>query len=161
MEIYRTKKNETIYDVAGSFSLSPVKLAYENEIESLKRLAEGRELLIRKPTRTYIAKKSDTVKSVAHKFGIKEEDLIRENAELSENPMYGGEALYVRSAAHIYGMGVGVGYLFRGYSERKLKRALPYLNYLNISSAVATRGGISLLFEETAPVWRALIWRCF
>ena len=152
MEIYRTKENETIYDIASEYGISPIKLAIDNEIENMERLARGRELLVRRPTRTYTVKKGDTAAGIALRFGINEEAMRRENPELTGRALYPGQCLYLKSAPPKYGMAVGIGYLFRGYTERKLRRAMPYLSYLFISSAVSDGGTLKLLFSDTEAI---------
>ncbi len=149
MEIYRTKKNETLYDVAEKFTLSPIKLGADNEIENPKRLAEGRELLIRTPTRTYTAKRGDTTARIALRFGIDEERLRAQNTELTEGRLYQGQPLYIKSSSPVYGMGAANGYLFAGYSKESLKRAMPYLNYVTVCSAVSEGGRLQTLFDDS------------
>ncbi|MBQ7363610.1 MAG: LysM peptidoglycan-binding domain-containing protein [Clostridia bacterium] len=155
MEIYRTEKNETLYDVANRFTASPVKLAIDNEIENPRRLAEGRELLIQMPTRTYIAKRGDTLERIALRFGVDEERLKAQNTELSGGGLYQGQPLYIKTSSPIYGMGAANGYLFAGYTYDNLMRAMPYLNYVTVCCAVSEGGRMTMLFDDTEALTEA------
>ena len=149
MEIYRTEKDETLYDVAEKFTASFVKLAIDNEIENPKRLAEGRELLIQTPTRAYTAKRGDTLEKIALRFGVDEERLRAQNTEVRGNTLYQGQPLYIKTSSPIYGMAAANGYLFSGYTHENLIRAMPYLNYITVCCAVSEDNGLSMLFDDS------------
>ena len=46
MQIYRTENNESIYDIATKYGVSPIKIAENNDLEIRGRLPKGREVLV-------------------------------------------------------------------------------------------------------------------
>ena len=65
MHIYRAEDNESVYDIARKYDVSPLKIAEDNELEMRGRLARGRDVLVRIPSRTYSIKSTDTLDKIA------------------------------------------------------------------------------------------------
>ena len=64
MHIYRAEDNETVYDIARKYDVSPLKIAEDNEFEMRGHLTKGREVLVRIPSRTYNVKTTDTLDKI-------------------------------------------------------------------------------------------------
>ena len=150
MKIHRVKNNETVYDIAGEYGVSPVRLGFENEIGNPRRLATGRELLVQMPTRTYNVRRDDTEERIALRFGISPERIRSLNPELaSGGKLYSGQLLVIKSMAPTLGMGIANGYYYQGCPREYLMRALPYLSYITVCSAIAEGGKISTVFDDS------------
>lgn len=149
MRIHIVKKGEDIYDIAGEYGISPIKLCENNGIPYGGRLIEGEELLILIPTRSTVAKRKDSLSDIARRFSVKEEDLLAINPELIGCAnLYDGQPIVVKYGEPLYGLGIGNGYFYRGCTKEKLMAAMPYMNYVTISSAVARGDRLSLLFDD-------------
>ena len=153
MQIYRTNDNETIYDVARVYGVSPIKIAEDNDLEIRGVLPRGRELLIRIPSRTYNAKSGDTPESIARRFKTKKETILRLNPELcGREKIYSGQLLTISDSTPCYGMISSNGYLYSGTSHEKLVSMIPYLSYVTVCSAVYKDGRIHSLFSSSDAV---------
>lgn len=149
MHIHIASGNESIYDIAGEYGISPIKLAEINELELNRNPKAGTELLILIPTRTYNVKRGDTLASIARRFGTEVDYLIAINPELRGRDMlYEGELLAIRYGIPTYGTALTNGYYYRGCTDEQLKRVLPYLNYITVSSAKAAGRDITLLIDD-------------
>ncbi len=155
MEIYRAETDETIYDIAEKYTVSPIKLAIDNEIDGGGVLASGRELLIQMPTRTYTARRGDTLDKIALRFGVERERLLAQNTELRSAALYHGQPLNIKTSSPIYGMGAANGFLFAGYKKSRLISLMPYLNYITISSAIYEGERLTTIFDDTEALIEA------
>ena len=150
MKIHRVKVGESVYSIAREYGINPIRLMLENELESPKRLAVGRELLILTPTRTYTAKHGDTLDKIAAKFATHKDTLLMQNPELYEaKSLYTGQVLTVKNSRITLGMGIANGYLYPGYTRERLLRCMPYLSYVTVCSAVAAEGKIRTVFDDS------------
>lgn len=148
MQIYRTQENESIYDVARRFGVSPIKVAEDNELEIRGTLPQGRELLIRIPSRTYNAKSSDTLEGISRRFKTTKEALLRLNPELrGRERIYSGQLLTVKDSTPSYGMISSNGYLYSGTSRERLVSMIPYLSYVTVCAAVYKDGKVHRHFS--------------
>ena len=147
MQIYRTENNESIYDIAREYGVSPIKVAEDNELEIRGHLPKGREVLVLTPSRTYNAKSNDTLERIAARFKTKKEAILRLNPELrGREKTYSGQLLTVRECTPSYGMISTNGYLYSGTSRDRLIFLMPYLSYITVCSAVYKDGKIHNLF---------------
>ena len=112
MYIYRSGNNESIYDIAREYGVSPIKIAENNELEIRGRLPKGREVLILTPSRTYNAKSTDTLGRIAERFKTTKEALMRLNPELGgREKLYSGQLLTIKESTPSFGMISTNGYL--------------------------------------------------
>lgn len=152
MHIHRTKKEESIYDIANEYGVSPIKIAEDNELEIRGRLPRGREVLILTPSRTYNAKTNDTLDRIAERFKVTKEALLRLNPELrGREKLYSGQMLTVKESTPSYGMIGTNGYLYTGVTRDRLVALMPYLGYVTVCSAIYKDGRVHSLFpiEDT------------
>ena len=147
MTVHRVKSGESLTRVAAEYGISPIKLAAINEIRT-KRLIEGEELLILRPTRTANVRRGESLDDLARRFGVKESSLIAINPELmGMGSVYDGQPIAIKYGSPEYGLGIGNGYLYRGTTKDQLMRALPYLSYVTFASCMVRRGGVSDIFD--------------
>ena len=147
MQIYRVKNGENVYDIAREYGVSPVKIAYDNDLEIKSRLPKGREVLIITPSRTYNVKSGDTLEDIARRFKINKDALLRLNPELGgREKLYLGQILTVRGSTPSYGMISTNGYFYAGTGKDTLISLLPYLSYVTVCSAIYRDGRVHNLF---------------
>ncbi len=159
MQIYRTGNNESIYDIAREYGVSPIKIAENNELEIRGRLPKGREVLILTPSRTYNAKSTDTLERIAERFKTTKEALMRLNPELGgREKLYSGQLLTIKESTPSFGMISTNGYLYAGTPKDRLTAIMPYLSYATVCSAVYKEGRINNLFssEDTVDYIKSL-----
>ena len=152
MHIYRAEDNESIYDIARKYDVSPIKIAEDNSLEMRGRLCRGREVLIRIPSRTYNVRSGDTLDKIAMRFNVKKEALLRLNPELSgREKLYRGQLLTVKDAAPSLGAICVNGYLYAGAPSDRLTAIMPYLSYVTVCSGVYKGGHVHNLYptEDT------------
>ena len=152
MIIHTVRDGESLREVAAEYEVSPLKLGAINGISGT-RLIPGEELLVLIPTRTANVRRGESLSSLARRFGVKESSLIAINPELfGTGSVYDGQPITVKYGSARYGLGIGNGYFYRGASREQLMRALPYLSYVTVCSAVARRGGVSNIFDDSEAV---------
>ncbi len=153
MQIYRTGSNESVYDIAREYGVSPIKIAEVNELEIRGRLPKGREVLVLTPSRTYNVKSSDTLGRIAERFKTTKEALMRLNPELEgREKLYGGQLLTIKESTPSYGMISVNGYLYAGVARDRLAAIMPYLSYVTVCSAVYKDGRAHSLFQSDEVV---------
>lgn len=153
MKIHRVRQGEVISDVAEEYGVCPSRLASDNEIQNMTRLATGRELSVIIPTRTYSVRRGDTLSMIADRFKLTKSSIKRQNPEIGEKEkLYQGQILVLKSSLPTYGMGIANGYLYPGYRRESLIRALPYLSYVTVSSVIMEGGRLSTVFDDTEAV---------
>ena len=153
MHIYRTGNNESVYDIAAEFGVSPIKIAENNELEIRGRLPMGREVLVLTPSRTYNAKGTDTLGRIAERFKTTKEALMRLNPELEgREKLYSGQLLTIKESTPSYGMISTNGYLYAGTPRERLIAIIPYLSYVTVCSAVYKDRHVRSLYQSEDTV---------
>ena len=153
MHIYRTGNNESVYDIAAVFGVSPIKIAENNELEIRGRLPKGREVLVLTPSRTYNVKGTDTLGRIAERFKTTKEALMRLNPELEgREKLYSGQLLTIKESTPSYGMISTNGYLYASTPCERLIAIIPYLSYVTVCSAVYKDGHVHSLYQNEDTV---------
>lgn len=153
MHIYRTGNNESVYDIAAEFGVSPIKIAENNELEIRGRLPKGREVLVLTPSRTYNAKGTDTLGRIAERFKTTKEALMRLNPELEgREKLYSGQLLTIKDSTPSYGMISTNGYLYASTPRERLIAIIPYLSYVTVCSAIYKDGHVHSLYQSEDTV---------
>lgn len=157
MIIHTVERGESLRSVAARYGVSPLKLAAINDL-CTERLTEGEELLVLIPTRTATARRGERLSDIARRYGTGESSLFLMNPELCQSGgnVYDGQPITVRAEAPLFGLGIGNGYLYRTATRAQLMRALPFMSYLTVASALGRRGGIHSLFDGS---WAAKLAR--
>ncbi len=132
MKIHRVKCGESLGDIAAMYEISEDRIRENNSLSGT--LAEGQELLILRPTRTYTAKKGDTPRGIAARFGIKTHELSAANPSLSDEGVIGGREYAVKYPAPPFGTAAANGYFYKGSKKSSLLRVMPYLTYLTVGA---------------------------
>lgn len=148
MQIYRTENNESIYDIAGKYGVSPIKIAEDNELEIRGRLPKGREVLVLVPSRTYNVRSGESLDKIAMRFKTTKEALLRLNPELrGREKTYSGQLLTIKDTTPSYGMISTNGYLYSNTPHDRLVSMMSYLSYVTICSAIYKDSHIHSLYH--------------
>ena len=150
MPIHQVVMGQKITDIARVYGVSPATLADINGLTPTHRPAEGREILVLTPTRTYNVKKNDTLSAIAKRFGTIEGDLIRINPSLGgESTVYEGQVLAIRYDSQSFGLSAANGYCFSGTTRERLRLCMPYASIITVCAARQDGQGIKLLFDDS------------
>lgn len=154
MFIHSVLPGDTLFKIARKYSVSPIKIIENNDLENPDLLSVGEQLLILTPTRTYTARGGDTVSKIARRFGVKRSQIYANNPYLcGQDRIYPSEVLAIHYDAPPLGAIASNGYCFSGYDEDLLRRALPYLTYLTVAAARADDfDRLGFLFDDTLPL---------
>lgn len=147
MKIHNYKAGEDLSDIAKQYGISEDTL-FSSNTEGADCATEGEELLILTPTRTHVLKEGDTPERLALRFGIKPVDILAQNPWISTDGPLPGKTVNLKYDSKIYGTAPTNGYLFQGYDKGRLTRALPYLTYVTVASAVSDDNGIYQSFDD-------------
>ena len=153
MTIHTVKNGERIEDIARKHGVSAELIIRNNDLTTEPTV--GDELLILTPTRTHIAGRHDTPERLLLRFGISKRSLLSCNPGIGERELKMGDTVVIKYSEPAYGMGASCGEVYRGYDEKRLRAALPYLTYLSVSSAVI-EDNIREIFDDRRVVDLAL-----
>ena len=148
MKIHNYKEGEELSDIAKQYGISEETLRSAN-IDGADFATGGEEFLVLTPTRTYVLKEGDTPERIALRFGIKPVDILAQNPWISTDGIIPGKTVNLKYDYKMYGTAPTNGYLFQGFDKERLKRALPYLTYVTIASAVSDDNGIYQSFDDS------------
>ena len=151
MKIHRTLAGESADKIAEKYGISEEFVRRLNDMDNLQP-TEGEELLILTPTRTYTVKQGDTPERIALRFGIRKKDIYMQNPWLCGATLTPGEKLALRYDDRVHGMSVANGYFYKGCSEERLRRVMPFLTYVTFASALANERGISRTLDVNHAV---------
>ncbi len=151
MNIHTKVDCESIGEIAKKYGTDEEVIRQANEIYD-GEAAEGEELLIVTPTRSYKVQVGDSLEKIALRFNVRKKDLLCLNPWINGRELRAGDTLTVKCNERQGGMAVANGYYYPGCNEEKLKRAMPYLTYTTFCSAVADRRGITRTMKDSAEV---------
>ena len=140
MQIHIKKGSERLSDIAEKYGVSEENVRLINEIPE-GECAEGEELLILTPTRSYTVQQGDTPERIALRFGLKRRDIYPLNPWLS-GEIAVGQTLALGYSRSPLGMAAANGYFYKGCREQMLRRAMPYLTYVTFAAGVADERGV-------------------
>lgn len=140
MQIHIKSGSERLSDIAEKYGVTEENIRLINEIPE-GECAEGEELLILTPTRSYTVQQGDTPERIALRFGLKRRDIYPLNPWLS-GEIAVGQTLALGYSRSPRGMAVANGYFYKGCREQMLRRAMPYLTYVTFAAGVADERGV-------------------
>ena len=151
MKIYTFKKGDTLENIAKENGVSP-DLVIEVTEDCKRPPAQGEELLILTPTRTHRVCAGDSLERIVLRYGVNASDLIMQNPRIAAEGLCEGKDIVLKYDQRPYGSSPTNGYVYKDYDEGRLRRALPYLTYVTVSSALALEGGIKPIFKDAERV---------
>ncbi len=155
MKIHTWKKGDTIENIAKEYGVSPEFILFAND-EAVANPAVGEELLILTPTRTHKVRHGDTPERLMLRYGIKRADLLMQNPDILTDGLLPDSTVVLKYDERPYGASPTNGYIYKDYDKARLKRTLPYLTYVTVSSAVAKDSGVKFIFDD-APLIKMLL----
>lgn len=151
MEIYVVKPGDTIYSVAQKFGVSPIRLAYDNQITAQEYLVSGQALLILLPETVHTVEPGQTLSQVAAAYGIGEKQIMRNNPFLiDQNYLVAGQQIVIEYEQEQKIPMEVTGYVYPFVARYILREALLYIDKLLVFSYGFTSQGelIPPLSEE-------------
>jgi len=148
MIIHEIKPGEKLSEVAANYGITEAELRSANGIKT-GEAAVGEELLILVPTRTYTIQQGDSLERLCLRFGARKSELCAMNPDVSFESPHPGDVVSIRHAPKTHGIAAANGYFYRGCTADKLHRAMPYITYLTVASAVLENGRLTELFDGT------------
>ncbi|MCB7304611.1 glycosyl hydrolase family 18 protein [Bariatricus massiliensis] len=142
MEIYVVKPGDNIYSIARRFGVSPIRLAYDNQITSQDFLVTGQALLILFPETIHTVEAGETLAQVAGQYGIEEKQILRNNPFLIDQTylIAGQQVVIAFEEGEKTAMEV-IGYAYPFIARYILREALLYIEKLLIFSYGFTSAG--------------------
>lgn len=150
MIIHRAERGECCGDIARKYGVCEDILRMNNNIFGTEP-AEGEELLVLTPTRSYVAERGDTIERLALRFGVLRRELLANNPIIEREGLRPGQRLALKYGDKIYGQAATNGYYFGG-SCRILRERLPHFTYVTVGAAVFECGRIRETFDGREAV---------
>lgn len=141
MRIHIKKPSERLMEIAEEYSVSEDNIRKINEI-SEGEPADGEELLILVPTRSYTVQYGDTPERIAIRFGIKRSYIFSLNPWVEDEGLREGNNISLKYGEKPCGMAVANGYLYKGCTQGQLLRVMPYLTYVTFAAGIADERGV-------------------
>ena len=136
MRIHIKKPSERLMEIAEEYSVSEDNIRKINEI-SEGEPADGEELLILVPTRSYTVQYGDTPERIAIRFGIKRSYIFSLNPWVEDEGLREGNNISLKYGEKPCGMAVANGYLYKGCTQGQLLRVMPYLTYVTFAAGIS------------------------
>lgn len=142
MAIHVVQSGDTLGQIAADYGVSVAHIIFDNGLDPGETLVIGQALLITIPIETYTVQWGDTLYAIAVQTGVTVIRLIQNNPELAiEQDLSPGQRLVIRFEGQgSDALSVG-GYAYPYIGREVLRRALPFLTYLNIFSYGFTETG--------------------
>ncbi len=160
MDIHVVKSGDSIYSIAGQYSISPVKLVEDNGIANPNLLAVGQALLILYPKVTYTVKTGDTLYKISLENKVNIIDIWRLNPALGgRDKIYVGEKLTLKQEDMSgYDLKVNA-YAYPSIDRSLLYSTLPYLSELTPFTYRVTADGSLVSMQDDELISSAKYYR--
>lgn len=133
MTFYTVKPGDTIYKIARTQSISPVKLMEDNGTQNPDALTVGDCLICNDATQIHIVNGGESLTRIADRFGVSCGTLLRNNPSLlGKTGLYPGQNLSIRLQRPQNGEIVTTVFIDASESEEAVTPLLPYLTNLCI-----------------------------
>lgn len=153
MEIYVVRQGDSIYRIAQRFGVSPVRLAYDNQIAGQEHLVPGQALLILVPELVHTVEMGERVEQVAENYGITAKELYRRNPFLlDQNYLMAGQQLVIRYEGEKEQTQKVSGYVYPYVAGYILREALLYIDDMLVFSYGFTMQG-ELVSPQANDEW--------
>lgn len=153
MEIYVTKKGDTVYSVAAEYGVSPERLAFDNDVAAPARLPVGMPLAVVIPLVTHTVREGETLYGIAREYGVSVETLWRNNIYLSGgDSIREGEVIYIETERDPLGSFFTGGYVYPNVNKALLSATLPFSLSATPFTYGFTRGGELVPLEDDAII---------
>ncbi len=153
--IYIVQPGDTVFSIASSFSVSPDRLRYDNQLGAADALVVGQALLILSPETVHQVEPGETAFTIAEEYGITVRELLQRNPFLARDiipapvsdtttpnlallpaqiPLTPGQFLIIRYTEQSTDTTTLEGYAYPFIRENILRETLPFLRSLYVFS---------------------------
>ena len=137
--IYIVQPGDTVFSIAASFSVSPDRLRYDNQLGAEDTLVVGQALLVLIPEIIHQVQPGDTAFSIAAQYEISVRELLQRNPFLTQNAqveisLVPGQFLIIRYIDSPTDETALEGYAYPFIRPNVLRETLPFLRALYIFS---------------------------
>ena len=131
MEIYVVKSGDTLYRIAGRFSVSADDIIYSNQLQNPDVLTVGQALVIPGTEQRHTVRRGDTMYSIARSYGVSLQRLLAANPNIADPArIYPGQVVIIPSGNLNYRDIIVNGYITDA-ADSTLLSTLPYLTFLS------------------------------
>ena len=135
MIIHIIEPGETVDSIAELYGVSPDWIIRENGIIDPTDLAIGGALVILTPALTHTIEEGDSLESIAQMYGVTVMSILRNNSYLSDQEFLAvGDTILIEYEDEKLSEITVTGYCYPFIEESVLRKILPYLTYLIVSS---------------------------
>lgn len=135
MIIHIIEPGETVDSIAELYGVSPDWIIRENGIIDPTDLAIGGALFILTPALTHTIEEGDSLESIAQMYGVTVMSILRNNSYLSDQEFLAvGDTILIEYEDEKLSEITVTGYCYPFIEESVLRKTLPYLTYLIVSS---------------------------
>ena len=153
MEIYVIRPGDSIYRIAREYGVSPVRLAYDNQIAGQEYLVPGQALLILIPKTVHTVNAGETLAEIAELYQTTEKQLYRNNPFLLDrNYLVAGQQIVIAYESEEKTALDVSGYAYPYIAGYILQEAMLYIEDLLIFSYGFTIDG-ELIPPEVSEGW--------
>ena len=131
LEIYVVKSGDTLYRIAGRFSVSADDIIFANQLQNPDVLSVGQALVIPGAEQRHTVRRGDTMYSIARSYGVSLQRLLAANPNIADPArIYPGQVVIIPSGNLNYRDIIVNGYITDA-ADSTLLSTLPYLTFLS------------------------------
>ncbi|MBR6768744.1 MAG: LysM peptidoglycan-binding domain-containing protein [Clostridia bacterium] len=131
MIIHVVKPNDTVYEIAKQYGISPEWIIQNNSLTDPNRLVVGQTLVIGIPAVTHTAKEGETLFSIAREYHVPVDRLLQNNPFLRGNTVIRpGDSIVIRYESEGNRCITVNGYVYPSVCGEVLDLTLPHLSYI-------------------------------
>ena len=146
MKIHTVQAGEKIAKIAEEYGVRESNLREINGIPD-GEVTVGEDLLILCPTRTHTTRGDDTLERICLRYRVRKSDILALNPRILEEKMTQGKTIVLKYDERTHGMAATNGYIYKGCTEKDIKRALPFMTYATFVCRIK-KG------NKTEPIYR-------
>ena len=147
MKIHTVKPGENIEKIADEYGIRESHLREINGIPE-GDVTVGEDILILCPTRTHTARGDDTLERICLRYRIRKSDILALNPRLLEEKITQGKTIVLKYDERTHGMAAANGYIYKGCTEKDIKRHLPFMTYATFVCRIKKGNSLEAIYRE-------------
>lgn len=154
--IYTVESGDTLNSIARRFGTSAMRIAADNGLRNISKLAVGQNLLIMADTIRYILSEGQTLYSISQEYNVPLDKLIEANPPLNPLNLQPGQTVYIPVAIEFDKRNAIVnGYAYPNITDSSLNCVLPFLTFISPFSYSLTPQGDLVAPDDNGLIYRA------